>query len=53
MTEYINIENVGKLIALIISVFSAYKVFSELVSKKKEKLREDYDFAEKFIADDQ
>ena len=50
--EYFNIESIGKVIALFVSVIAAYKAFSELVSKKKEKLRADYEFAEKFIADD-
>jgi hypothetical protein len=50
--EYLTIENIGKTIALIVSVIAAYKAFAELVSKKKEKLRADYEFAEKFIADD-
>lgn len=52
MTELLTPENIGKLIALFVSVISAYKAFSELVSKKKEKLRADYEFAEKFIADE-
>jgi len=51
MQEFFTPENIGKLIALIVSIASAYKAFSELVSKKMEKLRADYDFAEKFMAD--
>ena len=51
MTDLVTPENIGKLVALVVSVISAYKAFSELVSKKKEKLRDDYEFAEKFIAD--
>lgn len=49
--EYLTIENIGKVIALIASVAAAYKAFSELFSKKKEKLRADFEFAEKFIAE--
>lgn len=51
MSDLLTPENVGKLVALLASVISAYKAFSALVSKKKEKLRADYEFAEKFIAD--
>ncbi len=47
--EFFSIENIGKIIALFVSVIAAYKAFSELFSKKKEKLRADYEFAEKFI----
>lgn len=50
--EYFTIENIGKVVALLVSVAAAYKAFSELFSKKKEKLRADYEFAEKFVADD-
>lgn len=50
--EYFAIENIGKVVALLASVAAAYKAFSELFSKKKEKLRADYEFAEKFVADD-
>lgn len=50
--EFVTVENIGKLVALIVSVIAVYKTFSELVSKKKEKLRADYDFAEKFIAEE-
>ncbi len=49
--DLLTIENIGKIIALLASVAAAYKAFSELFSKKKEKLRADYEFAEKFIAD--
>jgi hypothetical protein len=49
--EYLTIENIGKVIALIASVVAAYKAFSEIFSKKKEKLRADFEFAEKFIAE--
>ena len=52
MTDLLTPENIGKLVALFVSVISAYKAFSELVSKKKGKLRADYEFAEKFIADE-
>jgi len=52
MTDFLTPENIGKLVALFVSVISAYKAFSELVSKKKEKLRADYEFAEKFIANE-
>jgi hypothetical protein len=44
------IENLGKIIALFVSVIAMYKAFSELFLNKKEKLRADYEFAEKFIA---
>jgi len=50
--EFVTIENIGKLVALVASVIAVYKAFSELFSKKKEKLRADYEFAEKFIADE-
>ena len=46
------IGNVSRFVALVASVIAIYKTFAEVVSKKKEKLRADYDFAEKFIADD-
>jgi len=51
MLETLSVENFGKVVTIIASIITAYKVFSELFSKKKEKLRADYDFAEKFIAD--
>jgi hypothetical protein len=50
--ELLTTENVGKIIALVVSVFTAFKAFKEVSSKKTEKLRADYDFAEKFLSED-
>jgi hypothetical protein len=50
MLELVTIENAGKIIALVVSVFTVFKAFKEVSSKKTEKLRADYDFAEKFLA---
>jgi hypothetical protein len=52
ITALVTLENTGKLIALIVSVFTAFKAFKEVSSKKTEKLRADYDFADKFLAED-
>lgn len=51
MNEIITPDNIIKIITIVVSVITAYKTFTELVAKKKEKLRADYEFAEKFIAD--
>jgi len=51
MENILNLENAGKIIALIVSVFAIFKAFKEVSSKKTEKLRADYDFAEKLVAD--
>lgn len=51
MLELLTIENLGKIITLVVSVFAAFKAFQEFSSKKTEKLRADYDFAEKFLAE--
>lgn len=48
----ISLEIVSKVIALVVSVFSAYKAFFILVHQRKERFRSDYEFAEKFMADD-
>lgn len=49
MTSFESIENITKITTIIVSIFAAYKTFIEVSSRKKEKLREDYNFAEKFI----
>lgn len=46
-----DVELISKIVALIVSVFAVFKAFNELSLKKTDKLRADYDFAEKFIAD--
>jgi hypothetical protein len=48
----VSIENVSKIIALVVSVFSVYKAFFILVHQRKERFRSDYEFAEKFMAED-
>ncbi|MBF9000649.1 hypothetical protein [Vibrio nitrifigilis] len=49
--DIISLESTGKLIALIASLFATFKAFNELTSRKTDKLRSDFDFAEKIIAD--
>jgi hypothetical protein len=51
MIDFISLGNVGKLIALVVSVLSAYKMFTEVKSRRKDMLRADYEFAERFIAE--
>lgn len=48
----IGLDDAGKIVALIVSVFTAFKAFKEVSSKKTEKLRADYEFAEKFLSED-
>jgi hypothetical protein len=43
---------ISKIIAIVVSVFSAYKAFFILVHQRKDRFRSDYEFAEKFMADD-
>lgn len=50
--ESINMEIISKAIAVLVSVFSAYKAFFIIVYQRKERFRSDYEFAEKFMADD-
>lgn len=38
----IGLDDAGKIVALIVSVFTAFKAFKEVSSKKTEKLRADY-----------
>ena len=47
----IGLDDAGKIVALIVSVFTAFKAFKEVSSKKTEKLRADYEFAEKFLSE--
>ena len=48
----VSIEMASKVIALVVSVFSVYKAFFILVHQRKERFRSDYEFAEKFMAED-
>lgn len=52
MVNSINIDIASKAIVLIGSVFSAHKAFFIFVHQRKERFRSDYEFAEKFMADD-
>lgn len=52
IVDSINLEIISKLIAIVVSVFSAYKAFFILVHQRKDRFRSDYEFAEKFMADD-
>ncbi|CAK1821083.1 conserved membrane hypothetical protein [Vibrio crassostreae] len=48
--EFVTIENVAKLLALIVSVIVAFGKFNDITVSKKSKLRADYEFSEKIIA---
>jgi hypothetical protein len=51
MIEQISPENIAKIIAILISIITLYTTLKKAVSKK-ENLKIDYEFAEKFIAEE-
>ncbi|ELP6123848.1 hypothetical protein QTV43_005142, partial [Vibrio vulnificus] len=50
--EFITVENIAKLLALIVSIIVAFGKFNDISVNRKSILRADYEFLEKIMAED-